>query len=579
MKKSKHSYFKDDIRKVLLLYAFFPAVILTFLLLLMFGSFWKMDVVRTNQRENREVGQVFENTISSFSAFMEELGADEGLLLEGFNLGKRAEIFDGFYKINNEVGKKGNLYIFNDSLVPLLKANKTMPYYLRGENYQNWGIFYSMSQGEDGIKMRIMDDGYGDWNLILGKRVRRGDEIEGYIVITLSSREFLRGISSISSQTLVTDDRGVVYLSNNYTFVNALNRFSMEESSPQGNQRVEGENYYFTSSKILDEMLTVHSVRRITNQIQFFLVLGLVLSLVFLLLLLLVLYSTKKMALSKTKDLDKIVDALSQAEGGDLTTQVDLHSQDEFQIIGDSFNAMIKSLKEQLERNAEMTKRLTNTQMKQLQAQFNPHFLYNTLDNIRFMVKFSPEDASEMILKLSALLRYSLDYSHDMVDLKEDLRYTESYLSIMNIRYSQRLTYEIILDEGLLQLKIPKLIIQPMIENALKYGFGVRETLHVIIEVKRKGEFLILTCMDNGQGMDNETLLSVQEQLNVEQDHRAHFGLYNIHRRLQLRYGAQAGVSIRSIQGEGTTLKIKIPLDEGVELNNFVNLEEMEGEK
>ena len=79
MKKIKHSYFKDDIRKVLLLYAFFPAVILTFLLLLMFGSFWKMDVVRTNQRENREVGQVFENTISSFSAFMEELGADEGL--------------------------------------------------------------------------------------------------------------------------------------------------------------------------------------------------------------------------------------------------------------------------------------------------------------------------------------------------------------------------------------------------------------------------------------------------------------------------------------------------------------------
>ncbi len=562
MKKIKHSYFKDDIRKVLLLYAFFPALVLTFLLLLMFGSFWKMDVVRTNQRENREIAEIFENTISSFSGYMEELGAKEGLLLEGFSLAEQAEIFDGFYKINNEVEKKGDLYVFDKNLVPLLKAKKTMPYYLRGENYQNWGIFYAMSQGDNGIKMRIMDDGLGEWNLILGKRVRKGDEIEGYIVVILSSREFLRNISSKASQTMITDNQGVVYLTNTYTFVDALNRFSMKEKLPQGNQRVDGENYYFTSSPILDQMLTVHSVRRITNQIQFFLVLGLVLSFVFLLLLLLVLYSTKRMAQNKTKDLDKIVDALSRAEGGDLETYVDLSSQDEFQIIGDSFNAMIKSLKEQLERNAEMTKRLSNTQMKQLQAQFNPHFLYNTLDNIRFMVKFSPEDASEMILKLSALLRYSLDYTHDMVELKEDLRYTESYLSIMNIRYSQRLTYDIILDEGLLHLKIPKLIIQPMIENAVKYGFGLRETLHIIIEVKKKAGFLRVTCMDNGQGMDTDSLIAVQEQLDVEQDHRAHFGLYNIHRRLQLRYGSQAGVSIRSIQGEGTKLMIRIPLDE-----------------
>ena len=562
MKKSKHSYFKDDIRKVLLLYAFFPAMVLTFLLLLMFSSFWKMDVVRTNQRENKEIADIFETTLSSFSGFMEDLSAKEGLLVEGFSLTEQAEVLDGFYKINNEVGKKADLYVFDENLVPLLKAKKTMPYYLRGENYQNWGIFYAMSQGNEDIKMRIMEDGTGDWHLILGKRVRRNDEVEGYIVVTLSSREFLRSISSKASETLVTDSRGVVYLTNNYFFVDGLNRFSMEEKNPQGNLRIEGENYYFTSTQILDQALSVHSVRRITNQIQFFLVLGLVLGFVFLLLLLLVLYSTKKMALNKTKDLDKIVEALGQAESGDLETRVDLHSQDEFQIIGDSFNAMVKSLKEQLERNEEMTKRLSNTQMKQLQAQFNPHFLYNTLDNIRFMVKFSPDDASEMILKLSALLRYSLDYTHDMVELREDLRYTESYLSIMNIRYSQRLTYEIILEDGLQHLKIPKLIIQPMIENALKYGFGIRETLHVIIEVKKQKDHLLLSCRDNGQGMDPKTLLAVQNQLNVEQDHRAHFGLYNIHRRLQLRYGSQAGVTISSIQGEGTWLRIRIPLVE-----------------
>ena len=435
-----------------------------------------------------------------------------------------------------------------------------MPYYLRGENYQNWGIFYSMGQGEDGIKIRVMEDGQGDWQLILGKRVRVEDQVEGYIVVTLSSREFLRNISSKTSQTIITDSRRVVYLSNNYTFIDGLNRFSLEDDFPMGNKKIEGINYYFESSQILDQTLFVHSIRSITNQIQFFLLLGLVLSLVFIVLILLVLYSTKKLAANKTTDLDKIIHGLSLAESGDLESRVNLSSQDEFQIIGESFNAMVKSLKEQIDRNQEMTKRLSNTQMKQLQAQFNPHFLYNTLDNIRFMVKFSPEDASEMILKLSALLRYSLDYTHDMVELKEDLRYTESYLSIMTIRYSQRLTYNLILKESLLQIKIPKLIIQPMIENALKYGFGLRENLHVIIEVDSDDEFLILTCTDNGQGMDRENLESVQKQLNVEQDHRAHYGLYNIHRRLQLRYGNKAGVEIKSEWSQGTRLKIRIPL-------------------
>lgn len=564
MKKSTHSYFKDDIRKVLLLYAFFPAMILTFSLLLMFGVFWKMDVVRTSQSENKEIAEVLDKTITEFSGFMEELASDHGLLLEEFTVAKQAEVFDGFYKINNQVGKKGELYVFNEDLKPLLKTKKTMPYYLRGENYQNWGIFYSMGQEEDGIKIRIMQDAPGgDWQLILGKRVRVEDEVEGYIVVTLSSREFLRNISSKNSQTIITDNRRVVYLSNNYTFIDELNRFSLDDDLPMGSKKIDGINYYFESSQILNQTLFVHSIRNITNQIQFFLLLGLVLSLVFILLILLVLYSTKRLAANKTKDLDKIIHGLSLAEGGNLETRVNLSSQDEFQIIGESFNAMVKSLKEQIDRNQEMTKRLSNTQMKQLQAQFNPHFLYNTLDNIRFMVKFSPDDASEMILKLSALLRYSLDYTHDMVELKEDLKYTESYLSIMTIRYSQRLTYDLILKDSLLEIKIPKLIIQPMIENALKYGFGLRENLHVIIEVDSDEEFLILTCKDNGQGMDRDTLESVHKQLNVEQDHRAHYGLYNIHRRLQLRYGSKAGVEIKSEWSQGTRLKIRIPLIDG----------------
>lgn len=560
MKKSKHSYFKDDIRKVLLLYAFFPAMILTFSILLMFWGFWKMDVVSSSERENNEVAQILGNTVIEFSRFMDELALDDGLLLEEFNARNQAKIFDQFYAINNQVQKKGELYVFDEELNPLLKTKNNMPYFLQGEYYENWGIFYAMRRGGEGLKVRVMEDGQGDFQLILGKTLHQSDEEKKYVVVILSSREFLRNISSKASQTIITDQRRVVYLSNNYAFIDGLNRFSMEEDFPKGSKKIDGKNYYFASSEILEGTLVIHSIREISNQIQFFLFLGIVLSMVFLILILLVLYSTKRMAQSKTRDLDKIIEGLSLAESGDLESRVHLQSQDEFQTIGDSFNAMVKSLKDQIDRNEEMTKRLSNTQMKQLQAQFNPHFLYNTLDNIRFMVKFSPEDASEMILKLSALLRYSLDYTHDMVELREDLKYTESYLSIMTIRYSHRLTYELLVEESLLDMQIPKLIIQPMIENALKYGFGLRETLHIVIKVEKNDKFLLLTCIDNGQGMDKETLESVQMQLDVEEDHRAHYGLYNIHRRLQLRYGPTAGITIKSELGRGASLRIKIPL-------------------
>jgi len=559
MKKKKYSYFKDDIRKMLLLYAFFPAMILTFLLLVMFWGYWKMDVVRTNSSENEKLAVSLEKSVEAYSEFIEDLSEESAIYQGRLSSAERADVFNRLYSISNGIDKSADLYIFDKNHNPIVVGRQNLPYYLSGKSYKNWGIFYTMKESQDAISIRVMEESEGNMHLILGKRIIEEGETLGYVVITMDSRQFQIKLSELSSQSIITDENGKVYITNNYAFLDNLNRFSIGETDFEGTVKNDADNYYLTSSSILNDRLHIYSIKLISNQVQFFLSIGIILIFVFGLIILLVLYSTKKLAIKKTEDFYKITRAFGTVQSGDLSTRVSITSNDEFQTIGDSFNEMVENLQKEISRNQEMTERLSMTQIRQLRSQFNPHFIYNTLDNIRFMVKFNPEDAGKMILSLSTLLRYSLDNTMESVSLVEDMEFTKNYLKIMKYRYGDRLSYSIDIPEEVENIVIPKLIIQPLIENAVKYGTEGRTNLHVTLSAFKNGSDLILICEDNGLGMDEDTLESVSRQLEKEVNDSTHFGLYNIHRRLRLRYGQSAGVSIESSNKEGTRLKIVIP--------------------
>lgn len=239
--------------------------------------------------------------------------------------------------------------------------------------------------------------------------------------------------------------------------------------------------------------------------------------------------------------------------------KAEIRSHDEFQTIGDSFNEMLEKLKVQIERNKEMTERLSATQLRQLRSQFNPHFLYNTLDNIRFMVHFSPEDANRMILSLSNLLRYSLDGKAEEVPVSLDMEYTENYLKIIKFRFGERLSYEVKMEDEVKEVLIPKLLIQPMIENAIKYGYDGKDSLHVSISAFLRNKEMVLVCEDNGAGMRKETEEELLQLLSKETESSSHLGLYNIHRRLKLKYGEGSGIRIFTREGEGTRVEVSVP--------------------
>ena len=196
------------------------------------------------------------------------------------------------------------------------------------------------------------------------------------------------------------------------------------------------------------------------------------------------------------------------------------------------------------------------TELQLLQAQVNPHFLYNTLDTIVWLVEGGMEqDAVDMITSLSVFFRTSLSKGKDIISLAEEERYTLSYLEIQQSRYRDIMEFEIRIPKELEGVMVPKLTLQPLAENALYHGIkNKRGKGKILIEGFDLGEDMMLRVTDNGQGMTPERLKEVQDAICTGE--RAGFGLAAVSERIALYYGAGYGLRISSIEGEGTVIEV-----------------------
>lgn len=561
MKKVKHSYFKDDIRKMLFLYAIIPVFLLTFVCLIIFLGSWKISVEKTNYRNNQEITLDLETTVTSYISIIENLVHQENIIQHDIGTSEKVNIFEEIYGIANQVDRKANLYIFDEQLQPIIQGTNTIPSYLNGKHYSEWGIYRIMNRNPDKVAIKIVKDEDSDsMQFVMGKSILDGEEKRGYVIFVLDSKQYQIPIASLETQTMITDHYGWVYATNNYNFLDNLNRFALNNDRPEGNIQYESNQYYITNSGILEEQIFIYSISPLSSQRMIFRSIFIIILLIFVMMITLIFISTKKMAASKTRDLYKVIGGFEKVKEGDLNTYLELSNQDEFSVIGEAYNIMIDSLKEQIENNKEMVRLVNASQTKQLESQFNTHFLYNTLENIRFMCKLDPDMASKMTVNLSTLLRYSISNAQEEVTVEEDALYTENYMSILKYRFNQRFHYVIDVIPEVKQLIIPKLIMQPLIENSIKYGFEEREHLNIKVTAYLEGTNLVISCWDDGAGMDKKVLEEVRSMLRQKRNKTNHFGLFNIHRRVQLRCGENYGIQIESTQGIETYLKVILPI-------------------
>jgi two-component system, sensor histidine kinase YesM len=260
--------------------------------------------------------------------------------------------------------------------------------------------------------------------------------------------------------------------------------------------------------------------------------------------------------------------AASIAEGN-LNVRVENKNTDEIASLGASLNTMAGKLKELLDNSIKEQENLKKSELKALQAQINPHFLYNTLDTIVWMAEANKsEQVIEIVGALSKFFRITLSKGKDFISVKDEIEHVRSYLIIQKIRYRDILNFRIEVDEDILDYKILKLILQPIVENALYHGIKNRRSGGEILikGSKRDEEYAILfEIIDNGIGMTEEKLNEVQAELNNNNVEplikESGFGLNNVHKRIKLYYGKDYGLFIQSEYNKGTHISICIPCE------------------
>ncbi|MDR0267251.1 sensor histidine kinase [Paenibacillus sp.] len=274
---------------------------------------------------------------------------------------------------------------------------------------------------------------------------------------------------------------------------------------------------------------------------------------------------------------------LRSIKSGKLHVRLKSTRQDEFGLVTELFNHMASQQQHLIHDHYEQSLRLANTELKLLQSQIHPHFLYNTLDSIYWMAKHSEaEDISEMVLHLSRFFRLSLSKGKDVLTVKECVEHLHAYIRIQQIRFMDLFRVEYDIDPRAEELPLVKLLVQPIVENAIIHGLEKSPSpdqemlLNIAVRVKESegGECLVISVNDTGTGMteDRRERLQVELSAVLRQptehgvmaggDTGAGYGLRNVAARMRLNYGPHAKIYIESIWREGTTVSIVLPLSE-----------------
>lgn len=257
--------------------------------------------------------------------------------------------------------------------------------------------------------------------------------------------------------------------------------------------------------------------------------------------------------------LSKITEQVSQ---GDLSIRSQITQGAEVKILSDSLNLMIQRISSLFETVKMEQKHLREAELELLQIQINPHFLYNTLDTIVWLAEGGKQqEVVSMVGSLSNFFRSSLNQGNDIITIADETFHCTSYLKIQQVRYQDILEYEVNIPSEIDNYLIPKITLQPLIENALYHGIKNKRGMgKILVSGRIEGDNCVLTVEDNGIGIQEDRLKELLKSISGKTKSKKDFyGLYNVNERIQLKFGEQYGLRITSEYGEGTKVEVYLP--------------------
>lgn len=348
----------------------------------------------------------------------------------------------------------------------------------------------------------------------------------------------------------------VLAVSNSALLDGPVNRFALEESPFY---TAGGQSYRQSSGTVSEYGITFYIFQHAGDLSPYYAILAIAIIILVATLLITGRSFSRRIANLNSSSVETLHNEITAIQNRQGEHRIELHTGDEFETIADHINTMLDHLEALNERNMELDRLNNQMERLQLEAQFDPHFLYNTLESIRYGVRLGDRDVDSMILKLTALLRYSINSVQTQVTLEEDLRHLQDYLDIIQYRFQSRFHYHVDIPAQCLSHPCPKLLIQPLVENSVKYGLQKRKNLTVSIRGWQDEDFLYIEVKDDGPGMEEGRLEEVRQLIQESPDQQSsHHGLKNVARRLKLQFGGGSGMELSSIPGEGTVTLLRV---------------------
>ncbi|HEL1014330.1 TPA: sensor histidine kinase [Streptococcus equi subsp. zooepidemicus] len=432
-----------------------------------------------------------------------------------------------YYHLRNRSQSQSELLVFDANSHMLFASNQHLGNFFRNAVYMTEVLKKARQRSS---LLRISMDNEEGHYLLLIKPIKIDHQVKGYSLLVMNGKDFLQLSHQIASDFVIADQLDNSFAFTNRTFMtSSLNKL---DSHFLKGYFIFHEHHAFILRKVaLSPSITLYSYRPLIP-----VSIALLFSLMSSVMIYAILYWKSKalatqIASSNSAAINQMVldmQAISRQE----KNAIDLQSQDEFQCLSVQINQMISRLQALHQKTLALEKQNVSFEKRMLEAQFNPHFLYNTLETILITSHYDSDLTEKIVLQLTKLLRYSLDESQEAVCLGEDLAVLESYLLISQIRFEE-LRYTIAVEPALETLRVPKLFLLPLVENAIKYGLRYRHDLVIEISVRRIADAIYFTVADNGPGISQKRQADIKELLHSEDSHH---GLVNSYRRLKHQF-------------------------------------------
>lgn len=554
--------FKREVLAGMLVASLIPSIIITSLLVNIFRSRLERDYEEEAARQISEVTQTLADYFERIDAVSLEIITDskitDSIYVE--DSWEKNKAYTRLYQVTDDIRNYAGFNIYNKEGTRVFSTEagmetEYMPVY--------WGILkVAFTHPDDIIIKRAVLPDSGDVILQTARAIFKDEDCIGFVVTDITAQD----IEAVLYKTY-DESNGITIVDSFYEEIYST-RTGVEHNMADiaRKQMFEGASYHesegeveFFKESISDTGLTLILGKEpvltedITRTMWYVTISISGLSLIFCLIVATVVSSYLS---SPVKDM---ADAMDKVRGGNLDTAINSKRKDELGRLSNQFDNMTGELKNYMELKVKHQQELNDSNIAMMQAQLNPHFLYNTLDTIKWVAKINQvPDVAKMSADLATILRMSISDTK-FVTLREEMDLVDKYVEIQKIRFGGNFTYDVELPMELEDCKVPKLIVQPIVENALIHGLKEQEHGHIFSNVYEENGSLVIEVSDNGCGIEDDVIARINTH--NRENFRGHIGFFNVDTIIKLYYGEQYGIKAARLDEGGTMITITLPID------------------